>query len=272
MNNRECDIARDLMPLCIDRAASEASREMVVKHVWECEECAGVYAQMQGRLLTAPTEERDELDAAARRLRRRRKNRRRLLIALTALLTAALVVAAFWGYMYAFHLSRIPLGLDEYAAALTRTQGGDVLLHVDVADEYLSYSLSSTMAEDAEGRCILTVTVSTSLVKERYDTPSHALRSTDMASAYWQDGLVWADRDGSKDTDTPPTQISCIRVVSGNEERILYQAGDDIPFCSPEMDAYYTAQAEYEARVHELLHGEQAEEINRLRQLVPEWQ
>ena len=39
MSKKECQVMRDLMPLCIDGAASEASRELVVKHVWECEEC-----------------------------------------------------------------------------------------------------------------------------------------------------------------------------------------------------------------------------------------
>ena len=59
MNKKECRVMRDLMPLCIDGAASEASRELVVKHVWECEECAKVYAEMQGHLL-APKEEQQE--------------------------------------------------------------------------------------------------------------------------------------------------------------------------------------------------------------------
>ena len=39
MNNLECNVVRDLMPLCIDDAASEESRKLVVDHVWECEKC-----------------------------------------------------------------------------------------------------------------------------------------------------------------------------------------------------------------------------------------
>lgn len=274
MNKKECQVMRDLMPLCIDGAASEASRELVVKHVWECEECAKVYAEMQGHLL-APKEAQDYLDAAARKLHRRRRNKRWLLIALTALLTAIVIVAGIWGYQYAFHWSEIPLGLDEYDAVLTRGQDGNVLLNIYVHDPKLQYGVGSQWTKTEDGGYMLTVTPITRLIRAYYDDPVRSLRASDFAHAHWQDGLVYADTSyvypDPYSEDAVPRQITCIRVVSGKEERIIYQAGDDIPFCSPEMEEYFRVEEEIDARYRSDAMEAFDNELTRLRKLVPEW-
>lgn len=269
MNKKECQVMRDLMPLSIDGAASEASKEMVVKHVWECEECAKVYAEMQGHLL-ASKEEPDYLDAAARQLRRRRKMKSRLLISLTALLTAIVVVAGFFGYQYAAHGSDIPLQLDEYEAVLSRTQDGRILMNIYAEDMYLCYGISSGMQMIEDGSYVVTVTPNTTLIRSYNEQAYKVVRFDPYA--YWQDGLVWVKRSAHWD-EYEPLQISCIRVVSGSEERILYQTGDDIPFCSPEMDAYYQAQSEFEAIYAEAdARGDALnEKMAELAKLVPEW-
>jgi len=271
MNNKECSVVRDLMPLCIDSAASENSRELVVKHVWECEDCAKAYAEMQGHLLAGPQEEQDYLDEAARRLRRKHRNRRRLLIAMTALLTTVLIIAGFFGYQYAFHGSQIPLGPDEFDAVLSRTQDGRVLLHILVKDKYLSHGISAGGQMEADGTYTLTVTPHSQLVRQYYSIPTRSLLGHLLSHACWQDGQVWIKRPHWQDDE--PMKLSCIRVVSSAGERIVYQAGDDIPFCSAEMDAYYQALTEFETIDEEVsqrldaLNGQMAE----LAKLVPEW-
>mgnify|MGYP000890224871 CR=1 FL=1 len=47
---RNCDMVRDLMPLCIDGAASEESQQVVAEHVAECKSCQQIYQDMQGSL------------------------------------------------------------------------------------------------------------------------------------------------------------------------------------------------------------------------------
>ena len=39
---RDCEMARDLMPLCVDGVASEGSQEFVAAHAASCKECAEV--------------------------------------------------------------------------------------------------------------------------------------------------------------------------------------------------------------------------------------
>lgn len=272
MNNKECSVMRDLMPLCIDGAASEASRELVVKHVWECEECAKAYADMQGHLLAAPDEDQDYLDEAARRLRRRSRNRKRLLIALTAVLTAVLLIAGFCIWDYAVNLSQIPLGADEFSAVLNRTQDGRVIMDIHAADSYLSYGFSGAGQMHADGSYTITITPHTTLVRKYFDNPRPPQRALDFMNVCWQDGQAWV-RPSERWEEFAPLQVTSIHIVSAAGERVIYQAGDDIPLCSPEMDAYYQAMAEFEQIDEEatLRLDELNDKMAELAKLVPEW-
>ena len=42
-----CDVAKDLMPLCIDKLASEDSENLVNEHTKTCENCADFYERMR---------------------------------------------------------------------------------------------------------------------------------------------------------------------------------------------------------------------------------
>lgn len=268
--NKDCSIVRDLMPLCIDGAASEASRELVVKHVWECGECAAIYAQMQDELQGAPREEQAYLNETARRLRRRRKNRRRILMALTALLTAIVVVAGIFGWQYAVHSSQIPLDLTEYDAVMTRTEDGNVLLNLYAHDRRLSCGVTSEWKLEEDGCYVVTLTPHTTLIREYHDQPVIGMCDEDFANAHWVDGLVYADQ-APGNTGEAPRQIRCIRVVSSTQERIVYQAGDDLPFCSPEMAEFYRIEEEIEILSHNERVDQLQDDMIRQRQSVPEW-
>ena len=42
----DCEIIRDLMPLCAEQIASEKSRALVEAHIAECPDCRDAYAAM----------------------------------------------------------------------------------------------------------------------------------------------------------------------------------------------------------------------------------
>lgn len=70
---QDCEIVRDLMPLCMDEAASEASRRMVEEHLSECPACAELLAEMKrGRVEETIRSEKREVMTAQRRAFRRR--------------------------------------------------------------------------------------------------------------------------------------------------------------------------------------------------------
>ena len=45
--NSQCEVIRDLLPLYVDNACSDASSQMIRRHLSECSECVGIYRMMQ---------------------------------------------------------------------------------------------------------------------------------------------------------------------------------------------------------------------------------
>lgn len=70
-----CDMVRDLMPLCLDHAATEASEQTVIDHLTECKECTKYYEALEKEL--NPMSESGEMEnkyvSLAKKLRRRKK-------------------------------------------------------------------------------------------------------------------------------------------------------------------------------------------------------
>lgn len=274
MSNVECNVVRDLMPLCIDGAASDESRKVVVDHVWKCEKCAQVYQEMQGHLLPGQKEDTDYLDEAARKLHRKRKNRKRILIAVTCVLTAIVVLTAVWGYDYATNMAVFPVGLDEYDAYLTRMRNGEVLLNIDLKDERLACGVSGYSTTGPMGGYVWNAKLDTSLIREYFDEPSIALK-VQRTTWHWIDDAMYHI---SPDKGEP---IEAYIMFDGENECVLYQVGDEIPLCSEELEAYYAAWDAYhdfditENRRH-FDYYEKREELRQkaieLGKLVPEFQ
>lgn len=238
MSNAECNVARDLMPLVIDGIASEESRKVVVDHVWKCEKCAVIYKDMQAEMQPDKLDESDYLDAAARKLHRKQKNRKRILIAVTCMVTVILVLAGMWGYDYATNRSTFPVTLDEYDAYLTRMRNGEVLLNIDMKDERIVCGLSGYSTTGTNGGYVWNEAVNTTLIREYFDEPSIEFR-VNRTGWNWVDDAMYHI---SPDKGAP---IEAYIMFDGENERILYQVGDDIPLCSEELEAYYAAWDAY---------------------------
>ena len=71
----QCDMIRDLMPLCADSAASEASSRAVREHIGTCTECARIWSEMQQELDLpgdAPAPQEEGYKKAARKYKKKR--------------------------------------------------------------------------------------------------------------------------------------------------------------------------------------------------------
>ena len=44
--SKQCDIVRDILPLYVDGACSEASAEMVKEHLNACADCNAIYQKL----------------------------------------------------------------------------------------------------------------------------------------------------------------------------------------------------------------------------------
>lgn len=115
----KCAVARDLMPLCIDGTASDASQRRVNKHVADCPPCATVYQEMQTNIeLDVPDQqETAQFETAVKKVKHKhawRKLRNVLLGVVLALLVCA---AGAYGY-YWYFVEDVPLPVELYKVEL----------------------------------------------------------------------------------------------------------------------------------------------------------
>jgi|GEM_PF-2993986 Predicted integral membrane protein len=82
----KCDVIRDLMPLCVDDAATEDSKHVVVEHISECKDCEKFYKKMiqEIPIENELSEENKGYVAIAKKLRKRK------------LITRIIIVFIFW--------------------------------------------------------------------------------------------------------------------------------------------------------------------------------
>lgn len=118
-----CAVNRDLMPLCIDGTASEASQRKVNKHVKECEACATVYQEMQTSVdLNVPDEaEQQQFDTAVKKVRHQNARRKLAGFLLGVVLALAVCAVAAYGYDWYF-IEEVPVDVSSYSMELVRRQ------------------------------------------------------------------------------------------------------------------------------------------------------
>lgn len=127
---KKCAMARDLMPLVIDHAASEESAEFVQEHMEECDECREQFAQMQQEIASPVSAEQGENAAAfshsMRQLKHRQRIRCALVCALCLLLAAALAFCALEVYLGHLIYNREDLPAEDAQIALFQLPTGEV--------------------------------------------------------------------------------------------------------------------------------------------------
>ncbi len=87
----KCEMVRDLIPLCLDNAASQASKETVIEHLSECPECKGYY----DRSLKEPAADQELQEANHNYLKIAKKLRRRKTITRISVILVIFVMFEF---------------------------------------------------------------------------------------------------------------------------------------------------------------------------------
>lgn len=149
---KKCAMARDLMPLVIDHAASEESAEFVQEHMEECEECREQFTQMQQEVASPFSAEQGESAAAfshsMRQLKHRQRIRRALVFALCLLLTAALAFCALEVYQGRMIYNGEDLPAEDAQIALFQLPTGEVQILIRRADGQEIYYGNFTTTTD----------------------------------------------------------------------------------------------------------------------------
>ena len=278
----QCDVVRDLMPLCIDGAASAESTKYVDEHVAECEECKAYYEKMKAvipkREGTEEGQEQAEFGKAAElmKLKHRRRVRRNVLIGILIGILAVFGIFIGWQELVVNNFGQIPI--DQYDVSLAQLKDGPVIVSVDYKNskremgtgifEGLKYT--NKPFDSAENPYILRIWMNTGVIP-RYSERPH--------------------RNGPLYVMSNTNEIDLI-VIGKSDERIVWRRGEEIPKASEALEAYYQANddmmryefglpiiqnpvtnfsgddLEEEMRKTKILHDKWEE----LRQQVPEWQ
>ena len=241
-NNRICEIAKDLMPLVLDSAASEASRAFVDEHVAMCPDCAKIYREMRGAQPAAAAPE--ESDAAFGRSMMRIRKKRRVAAVLTSLLVvAAIATAGAIGYgTHAPHFTTVAgvLPQSELETRIARLPSGRVLVYAKALDE--TKRLGSDMCSldpdgGANGVCFAVTAFTPTIISQW--KPYRLVAAS--RSAFWLiDGQLYSiGRDIGQGEDgivriEKPDRVSAIRCEGQDGTVTLYQDGDDIPVLTQE--------------------------------------
>lgn len=215
---RDCEMARDLMPLCVDGVASEGSQEFVAAHAAGCKECAEVYRKMREAIGSEQSlaNARAENDQAALRIRRHLRARvlRNVLLGLLIGLIVCLGGIHAYGYLSTTY-SRAK-ALDSYeVSAYTREATGRLVLTIRYQGAYTGYS---TRREVEDGRAILYVTAIQSLLPRGGDSEAGSALIDDP------EGIDAAEYDE-------------IRQGKPGHYAVIWTRGEDAPACSDTLEA-----------------------------------
>jgi len=269
MKKNDCNLIRDLMPLVIDRVASDESREAVENHILSCEECKKQYDQMKADL---PDDTRVEYEAdqqkfmdALKSLRRSRLRRRICTIAVAAVVCLVAVIGGAFTYDRLFNRYSVPVELDRYTVSLAQLKDGTIMATADVSNMHFNRLSTSDFfpTEDDSGIVLYLYYMA---------APIHISDS----SASWKEPKEWMnyiELSGTK----PLVEI---RQGTPDHYNVLWKAEDGpLPAASEQMEAYFALEREYWSWADErkvISFDDEAwglmDRIEEARKLVPEWQ
>lgn len=229
----ECNIVKDLLPLCLDGAASEDSRKLVEEHTAICEDCAKERREM---LLALPENQEPQteqavLKKAAKKLRRKHMRRGGLLTVAGLLLGVLLIFCVRGLHWYLWEDSNVPMALDRYEVHMSTLESGRLVLSFVHPSFSYGYSSHYENAEDGDG-LVFTLQLHTTRL-QRKKASSRQISTID--DWVWQDGKILLESGGKQ-------VVSIVREGPHGERDIFYQYGVDESLISPasaEMEEYF---------------------------------
>ena len=276
MKNK-CNVARDLMPLVIDGVASEDSQQYVDEHIAECTECAMTYGAMRVELPRANQEkERAEMEKAAKTLKKKRRKR----VLWTALISVVMYIVVFVGGDWLYHTLTLsiqyPMDKDEFTVQLYKQSDGAGLIVFDMVQDDAVCGVSM-----GYGNGILNLYMNEPVLQlgdERYEKMYGGYRTNKLGfidDRGWMNIAEWQWLGGSVDgresyieRNQEPIKEIWINYTNGQE--LIYKHGDEVPTCSPEMEAYLYALANPPSVGKPVEYD--YDKLAELRAAVPEWQ
>ena len=264
MKKNDCNVIRDLMPLVLDRVASDESRGLVEEHMETCEECRTEYEKMKADMpqetLAEYEEEQRTIVEALKKAKRQKRMRLFRRIVLPVVLSIAVLIGGLMLYGYLFVWPSVPVENDLYTLSLAQLKDGTIDVTVE---EYalIAYARSTVCSERTEnGKHIMYLYFNTA--------PIHGKAEKNIRAKF----SYMSFGPGTDDIDE-------IRQGGPNDYKTIWKKGDTIPAASEEMEAFYAFEKEQSEKDYQGWNlPEDQEEMDahekkwqELQAAVPEW-
>lgn len=218
-----CNVARDLMPLCIDGAASEESQQYVDEHVAECGECADYFAQIHAELPTpVDMQEQEQMNAAAKKIKLQRI-RRALIAAVLGIVMGVLTYLAVTNFdELKFRAKYVHWNGDlkfdaVYTEVFKQRNGCWTIMLNSIQSGKPCYECDLDIIDTDDGKGVY--------VQFRFSYRGFDSDEWDWASVCLIGNAgeeVWT----LSISDDEKVPILWVEVVSGNETRVIWRQGD----------------------------------------------
>lgn len=254
---KQCSVVRDLMPLVLDRVASDDSRELIENHLNACEECRKQYNDMKANL---PEESRAAYEAdqrqfveAMKAVKKKRLQRRLLSLGVAFI---CCVVAAFGGlfaYDRLFWQYTVPVDNTLYTLSLCQLANGNILVNADMSN--INFNTNSEVSEVYDNDAgILYVALYTTPIPSKYQNGDAGHRIHRLAE-FEESSAITEIRQG-----TPKDYV------------VLWKQGEPITDASQEMEVFLTMEEQYWTWLEqENEHSAWHEQMDAALFAVPEW-
>ena len=271
MKKNECNIVRDLMPLVLDRAASEESREMVEDHITACGECRKQYEEMKSALpedsRAEYEEEQKQFTDALKAVRKTRLKRRIRVTALAAAVCLAVTLAGLYAYDALFHKYTAVVDNSLYSISVVATKKGQWIVSADMSRINFGY-MPETLYVSEGGRDICYIRLKA--------PPVHPADPAILAEAKRE--IMRFENNGDAETDE-------LRQGSPESWIPVWKKGEPMPAASEEMERYLAINDTYMDMFDSLPETDDGAKVisdaafvnweemaEKARQAVPEWQ
>lgn len=135
MNQNNCEIARDLMPLSVDGVCSEGSQRFLDGHLAECKPCQDYFSGMKAGMLNIKMEPTQEAKSLKKSLRHMGKRFKALWISLAALLCALVLLLTAAGIQQTLRSYTNSAPIDMYHISI---YSNDALVSMGISGSFFS--------------------------------------------------------------------------------------------------------------------------------------
>lgn len=200
MNQITCDIARDLLPLYIDRVCSADSAALVEAHLQSCPTCKAEYEKLSQREFRYDAREKELLAGLSKRWKKSKRS-----ILWRALAVALAVMLAGSALVYGAGEKAVPASGIE-VSALSRLENGDLAFILTAADGSGLREVYLNAVDSSGTVCITAVTTrlplfSTSQSAESgwiFNTKDTGIKRICYTEGYLNDSTeftIWEEQD-----------------------------------------------------------------------------